>query len=100
MEPIKYESSTLALDSIYNILSWYDRVSLHTYMQGKTLITENATKLLKFVKKYEWYSPKMRYNQNNILEYYDYKTENWLLASQYSKNHSGLTIQIQEYLNN
>lgn len=99
MEIINYENSTLALDSIYNVLSWYDRVSLHTYMQGKTLVTENAAKLLKFVKKNEWYSPKMRYNQNNVLEYYDSKAENWLLASQYSKNYPGLTIQIQEYLN-
>lgn len=99
MEVINYENSTLALDSIYNVLSWYDRVSLHTYMQGKTLVTEKATKLLKFVKKTEWYSPKMRYNQNNMLEYYDAKTENWLLASQYIKNHPRLTTQIQEYLN-
>jgi hypothetical protein len=51
MEIINYENSTLALDSIYNVLSWYDRVSLHTYMQGKTLVTESAAKLLKFVKK-------------------------------------------------
>ncbi|SMC75323.1 hypothetical protein [Chryseobacterium sp. YR221] len=97
---IKYENLTLALDSIYNILSWYDRVSLHTYMQGKTLVTENAAKLLKFVKRYEWSSPKMRYNQNNILEYYDSKVENWLPASRYIENHPGLTTQIQEYLSN
>ncbi|MFY7843777.1 hypothetical protein [Chryseobacterium gambrini] len=94
-----YENSALALDSIYNVLSWYDRVSLHSYMHGGSLVTKKATQLLKFVKTHEWYPPKMRYTQNNVLEYYEPKQESWLKIAQYMKNHPKLTVQIQEYLN-
>ncbi|WP_308004463.1 hypothetical protein [uncultured Chryseobacterium sp.] len=96
---VSYESSTLALDSIYNVLSWYDRVSLHYYLQNGSLLTANAIKLLDIVKKHEWYPPKMRYNQNNLLEYYEPKQESWLHVNQYIANYSKLTTQIQKYFN-
>ncbi|WP_336717155.1 hypothetical protein [Chryseobacterium mucoviscidosis] len=96
---ISYENSALALDSIYHVLSWYDRVSLHSYKQGENSVTKKATELLKFVKKNEWHPPKMRYAQNNVLEYYEPKQSNWLKIAEYMKNHPKLTIQIQENLN-
>jgi len=63
------------------------------------LITADAAKLLKFVKEHNWHSPKMSYNQSNVLEYCETRTNTWLAVSQYSKN-AKLTYNVQVYLNN
>ena len=99
MEMINYENSALSLDSMYHVLGWYDRVSIHRHLQEKNGLTVKAEKLLNFVQEYQWHPPRMKYSQNSTLEYYDPKTGYWLPAAEYSKNHPQFTAAVYDCLN-
>lgn len=67
----------LALDTIYNILSWHDRTILHRYNNGETYLTF-STKLellYDYVSNNNWKTPYMKYGQDRLLYFYDEKSE-------------------------
>ena len=86
----------LGLDSIYNILTWYERTELHQIMNGNLQeenISENAYKMLKIVIENDWQKPETKYPeyQKDLLHFLsadgiwkpieNYKTENTELTN-------------------
>ncbi|MDV3559812.1 hypothetical protein CMU81_01035 [Elizabethkingia anophelis] len=60
----------LAFDSIYQVLSWYDRANAHLFLLNKSdELTPRASKLTMIVAEHHLESPKMRYKEDRACYY-------------------------------
>lgn len=60
----------LAIDSIYEVLSWYDRANTHLFLLKKSdELTPRVSKLTMLVAEYKLESPKMRYKEDRACYY-------------------------------
>lgn len=87
----------LSIDSIYNVLSWFDRCYLHLCIMNKEGDMESSEKLQKLagiVKNQNWKSPETKYGQDR-LQYYQQKNE-WIELDKYSEAHPELTYKIEQ----
>ncbi|GAA5096784.1 hypothetical protein GCM10023210_31000 [Chryseobacterium ginsengisoli] len=69
---------TLALDTIYNVLSWHDRTILHRVMTGEIGANElngKVSMLYEFVSITKWKTPLMKFGQDRLLYFYDEQKE-------------------------
>ncbi len=88
----------LALDSLYGVLSWYERCWLHMVSIGK----ESGQPSLRIMSLYkvlvniEWDAPKRRPGQDRCGQYFE--DGKWLEIEHYPKNHPEITNQIRKYL--
>jgi len=96
---------TLALDSIFGVLSVWDRVSIHYYNLEKiTLpnITPRARKLLDLVFTNDITMPEMRYISDvSIPELYFYNldTEKWTPIEKFQADYPNITKIVQTEFN-
>ena len=57
----------LGLDSIYSILTWYERIELHQIMNSRLPvenISENAYNMLKIIVENDWQKPETKYPES------------------------------------
>ncbi|HAT3998586.1 TPA: hypothetical protein I9Y90_000068 [Elizabethkingia anophelis] len=60
----------LAFDSIYQVLTWYDRANAHLFLLKKTdHLTAKVSKLTMLVAEYKLEAPKMRYKEDRQCYY-------------------------------
>lgn len=92
-------TQVLALDSLYGILSWYDRCWLH--LKRIDRISEKTSPrtvaLCKVIEQTGWEPPERRPGQDRCGQY---KNENgeWLEIEDYARNHPELTELIKQSL--
>ncbi|MCT3673604.1 hypothetical protein HZQ94_10440 [Elizabethkingia anophelis] len=96
----------LAIDSIYNVLSWYDRANAHLFLVKKAdEITDKTFKLAEIVAKNNIEAPKMVYRDDRFLYYrqeykdcafMDLKPE-WLPIDQYRAFNPKVTELIKNF---
>lgn len=99
--------NTLTMDSIFGILSWYERTMIHLYLNNKVSpedMPEKVTAMAVTIKESGIAPPQMRYGQDR-LKYYlqQYKecefldlSNEWLQVEEYQKYHPELTIKINQ----
>lgn len=95
----------LAIDSIYGILSWYDRATVHQCINEKIPyeeITPKAQALIVTVAEERIKAPEMRYMDDRLLYYKQVYTDEkldlkpeWLPIYEYPAYHSDLTTIIK-----
>lgn len=92
----------LAFDSIYEVLSWYDRAIAHLFILNKVDgITPKASKLTMLVAEHKLESPKMRYNEERQCVYqqeYDIANDiesEWLPLEEYKEFNPEVTKLIK-----
>lgn len=90
----------LALDSIYNILTWYERIELHQIMNGnlpEENISENAYKMLVIIIETEWQKPESKYPeyQKDLLHYLS-ADGIWKPIEEYRSENTELTHLIEK----
>lgn len=74
----------LQLDSLVNILSWYERVCIHqNVLESSSLIKINE--LYEWILKENWESPETKYGQDRILYFYDVDSDTWMQENYYLK---------------
>ena len=88
----------LGLDSIYNILTWYERIELHQIMNGKLPeenISENAYKMLHIILDYDWHRPETKYpeSEKDILHFLS-TDGTWKPIEIYKSENEKITIEI------
>lgn len=91
---------TLALDTIYNVLSWHERTTLHQIMTGgigEQELTENASMLCEFVNNLNWKTPLMKYGQDRLLYFYDETTKKDRPIEDYIVLYPNITNELNEY---
>lgn len=77
----------LALDSIYNILHWEDRILIHSHLNGKqTGLNDKIINTTEWVAKNFWSSPRMIYGHDRLL-YCEDKNGTMILVEDYAKNY-------------
>lgn len=90
----------LALDSIYNILSWYDRTSIHRILKGEIVNLEEKPMMLnEYIRMTGWTSPYMKYGQDRLLYFYHENTESDYPIEEYKKMYSHITNDLK-YIQN
>lgn len=95
----------LAIDSIYGMLSWYDRATVHQCINEKILpeeISPKAQALIITVAENKIEAPEMRYMDDRLLYYKQIYTDgkldlkpDWLPIYEYSAYHSEITTIIK-----
>ncbi|ATC39621.1 hypothetical protein [Elizabethkingia anophelis] len=92
----------LAFDSIYEVLSWYDRANTHLFLLKKSdELTPRVLKLTMLVAEYKLESPKMRYNTDMQCVYqqeYDIANDiesEWLPLEEYKEFNPEVTKLIK-----
>lgn len=97
--------NALTIDSIYGVLTWYERTLIHLYLNNKIPpedMPEKVTKFTIIIKKLRVAPPQMKYGQDR-LKYYlqEYKQcefldlpNEWLQVEEYQKYHPELTEKI------
>jgi hypothetical protein len=95
MKLIEIIDDTLALDSFYNYLSWYERCWLHLFRTGKINGSESTriVNLTNFVYETNWKAPTRKPGQDRLGYYFD--NEQWHDMEDYPKNHPEITKQIK-----
>lgn len=96
----------LALDSIYKILTWGDRLYLHAAIQGvrSNELAQNKRLLavLEWITDNDWQPPKTKYGHDRLLYYleeFEYVkikqvSPEWLPIEQYAEEYPEITEQI------
>ncbi|MDV4024220.1 hypothetical protein CMT52_07705 [Elizabethkingia anophelis] len=86
----------LAFDSIYGVLSWYDRAVAHMYLYNKVeKVTERAYKLTVAVAQHKLKAPEMRYKEDKILYFYEENSETWQPVESYRQWYMKTTTIIE-----
>lgn len=95
----------LAIDSIYGMLSWYDRATVHQCINEKISpaeISPKAQTLIVTVAENKIEAPEMRYMDDRLLYYKQIYTDgkldlkpDWLPIYEYSAYHSEITTIIK-----
>lgn len=98
--------NTLTIDSIFGVLSWYERTTIHQYLNNKLPpddMPEKVTMLAVLVKESEFVPPQMKYGQDRLkyylqeyreCEFLDLSNE-WLLVEEYPKYHTEISTKIK-----
>lgn len=98
--------NTLTIDSIFGVLSWYERTMIHQYLNNKLSpddMPEKVTMLAVLVKENEIVPPQMKYGQDRLkyylqeyreCEFLDLPNE-WLQVEEYLKYHPEITMKIK-----
>ena len=83
----------LALDSIYGLLTYTERILLHGCIIGERELNEWILTLINWIKKSGWESPKMKYPefQKDVLHYEDPVTGSLITVAEYPVKHPELT---------
>lgn len=68
----------LQLDSICNILSWYDRVLIH---QNRDF-SRRIIALCKWIELHEWECPKREYGHDRVLYFFD-PVSKWMIPDEH-----------------
>jgi hypothetical protein len=86
----------LALDSLYGVLSWYERCWLHLLSNGKQPgdVSERIVALYMIVKSTEWQIPDRKIGHDRLGQYYE--NGKWNDDEFYSKNHPEITRLIKQ----
>lgn len=86
----------LALDSIYGLLTYSERILLHSCIIEETEMNEWILILIDWIKKSGWESPKMKYPefQKDVLHYEEPATGNLITVAEYPAKHPELTEEI------
>lgn len=86
----------LSLNSIYQLLSYDERINIRLVLIGKeeNLCTK-AQKLGRWIIKNHWIAPEMKYGQDRLLRFYHVKTEEWHLVEDYPKLNPKITLEIR-----
>ncbi|WP_086984865.1 hypothetical protein [Elizabethkingia miricola] len=95
----------LAIDSIYGVLSWYDRATVHQFLNHKISpeeISPKAHALIVTITENKIEAPEMRYMDDRLLYYKQIYTDEkldlkpeWLSIYEYSVYHSETTAIIK-----
>ncbi|MCT2563974.1 hypothetical protein [Chryseobacterium herbae] len=102
--------NTLTIDSIFGVLSWYERTAIHQYLNNKISpedMPEKVTVLASVVKENNIVPPQMKYGQDRLKyylqEYREYEfldlPNEWLQIEEYAKYYPELTQKIKEITN-
>lgn len=95
----------LALDCIYHVLLFSDRIFLHRCISNKTEPneegSENLSLLYEALKKHRWKSPEMKYPEFHPDQLY-YRDKDYELISieNYARNHPEITKSIETTFKN
>lgn len=92
-------TKTLALDSIYNVLTWYDRVTLHQARLGRfpeNLLSERVRMLMAIVVSEDWIEPYTKYPEFDRENLYYGVGSNLKPIAEYKKKNYKLTELILE----
>ena len=90
----------LALDSIYGLLTWFDRCYLHLCIvdkEGDLVPSERVSKLGHWIKNHRWQSPGIRIGDDR-LEYY-LSGNHRIILEDYPKYHIEITKQLKNIYN-
>lgn len=76
----------LQLDSLVNVLSWYERIILHRLISDqKAETSDKIIELYNWIITENWQSPERNYGQDRVLYFYDVDSETWLPDDHYLK---------------
>ncbi|MEC3875967.1 hypothetical protein [Chryseobacterium salviniae] len=76
----------LQLDSLVNVLTWYERVLIHQILNDKeTSATQKIIDLYSWIVEENWESPKREYQHDRVLHFYDPDAEMWVPDEYYLK---------------
>lgn len=79
--------NVLALDSLYNYLTQYDRWQCHLAIRDKAEtvneLSEKVQQAYKIVKSTGYDAPEFRYMPDRLLYYFDDNTKEWLKVTSY-----------------
>jgi predicted ArsR family transcriptional regulator len=99
--------NTLTIDSIFGVLSWYERTTIHLYLSNKISpedMPEKVTTLATVVKENKIVPPQMKIGQDRLkyylqeyreCEFLDLANE-WLQVEEYLKYHPEITQEIKK----
>ncbi|SKB63442.1 hypothetical protein SAMN05660477_00388 [Soonwooa buanensis] len=88
---------TLALDSIIGFLSWYERTSIHLFLNNKISpdeLSENITELATIIMLHNITAPNMKYGHDRLL-YYE-ENNNWMPIENYFANNPEILHKLKE----
>ena len=89
----------LALDSIYNLLSFNERIDTHLYIRNKTeKLNPKSEKIFNWIKQNYWSPPETKYDRNKTLKFYNEKTESFENSQKYQTTYPKITKAINEQL--
>lgn len=90
----EYNHEILALDSLYDVLTWYDRCWLHLHRFDKQSgpPSPRILALLKVITDNHWRAPQRRAGQDRCGQYEHYGE--WLEITDYAANNPKITEQI------
>lgn len=90
----------LAFDSIYNVLTWYDRAIAHLFIISKTdIVTDRCYKLSAAIAINKIEAPEMKYKEDHMLYFYEKNSETWQSIEFYPLWHQK-TTEIIKRINN
>lgn len=76
----------LQIDSLSNILSWYERVMIHLLISQKSdEVSERIVRLYNFIIEENWECPKRNYDHDRVLYFFDPDSDTWLPDDYYLK---------------
>ncbi|TXG86156.1 MAG: hypothetical protein E6R13_00975 [Spirochaetes bacterium] len=82
----------LALDSIYNLLSFNERIDTHLYIRNKTeKLNPKSEKIFNWIKQNYWSPPETKYDRNKTLKFYNEKTESFENLEKYQTTYPKIT---------
>jgi hypothetical protein len=74
----------LLLDSLYHIICWDDRISLHELrIKPQSKLNPHLAQKLQEVACLRWRMPELRYQAQGLLTYFCQDTTEWLPMAQY-----------------
>ena len=89
----------LALDSIYNLLSFNERIDTHLYIRNKTeKLNPKSEKIFNWIKQNYWSPPETKYDRNKTLKFYNEKTESFENLEKYQTTYPKITKAVHEQL--
>ena len=89
----------LALDSIYNLLSFNERIDTHLYIRNKTeKLNPKSEKIFNWIKQNYWSPPETKYDRNKTLKFYNEKTESFENLEKYQTTYPKITKAVYEQL--
>jgi|GEM_PF-1113654 len=88
----------LRFDSIYRILTWEERISVHRMIQGKEVAeNEKIDTYLHFLKVKRWKAPAMRMGQDRLMYFQNEKTGQFDPIDWYAEKHPFLTAEVEKH---
>lgn len=76
----------LQLDSLVNVLSWYERVLIHQLLNDKVVLpTQKIVEMHSWIITQNWEAPNRQYQHDRVLYFFDEDSLKWIPDELYLK---------------